>query len=178
MNSEGTVEFKMGERGPKLALGRDRAIRVVLVDLWSPGVKTYLRHARSLDGGASFPMCGPELTVGPDGRMYCAFMSRHRVYWAVSDANVNEFRMHVPTPSPEDEEIYPTAVANRAGFVLLVWQVGPMSTTGKAKVKWACYNGEGRPTGQHETVGTTTSGTKATAFVGSDNDFYVVTTAL
>jgi hypothetical protein len=50
VNREGTVEFKMGERGPKLALGRDRTINVVWVDCWAPGVKTYVRHARSLDG--------------------------------------------------------------------------------------------------------------------------------
>jgi hypothetical protein len=125
----------------------------------------------------SCPMCGPELAIGPDGRQYCAFMSRHRVYWAVSDAHMTGFRLHAPTPSPEDDEIYPTAVVNRAGFVLLVWQVGPMSTSGKAIVKWACYDGEGRLTGRQGTAGTTTSGTKATAFVGQDDNFYVVTTA-
>jgi hypothetical protein len=83
----------------------------------------------------SCPMYGPELTLGPDGRQYCAFMSRHRVYWAVSDESLTGFRLHVPTPAPEEDEIYPTAVANRAGCVLLVWQVGPMSVTGKATVK-------------------------------------------
>jgi hypothetical protein len=306
VNAEGTVEFKMGERGPKLALGRDRTINVVWVDCWAPGVKTYVRHARSLDGGASFgsrttvssmpgvdgvtvaadgaghvlafwhvnvppqsvipsatrlqmarsdddgatfgygepirvdnlgtlacsmcmmrarvgtdgdvslafrsaegnvrdfyvlkgkpnenrftahrvnrdnwflkscPMCGPELTVGPDGRQYCAFMSRHRVYWSVSDESTTAFQLHVPTPAPEDDEIYPTAVANRAGFVLLVWQVGPMSVTGNATVKWACYDRSAKSTGQQGTAGTTTSGTKATAFAGTDDNFYVVTTA-
>jgi hypothetical protein len=306
VNAEGTVEFKMGERGPKLALGRDGVIHVVWVDCWAPGVKTYVRHARSHDGGRSFgprtavssmpgvdgvtvtadgaghvlafwhvneppqseipsatrlhmarsddegasfhhdepvrldnlgtlacsmcmmrgrvgsngdvylalrsaeqnvrdfyvlkgradknrftalrvnrdnwllrscPMCGPELTLGSDGRQYCAFMSRHRVYWSVSDGRGAGFKLHSPTPAPEDDEIYPTAVANRAGLVLLVWQVGPMSTTGRATVKWACYDGEGEPTGQQGTVGTTTSGTKATAFVGTDDNFYIVTTA-
>jgi hypothetical protein len=306
VNTEGTVEFKMGERGPKLALGRDCTIHVVWVDCWAPGVKTYVRYARSRDGrnsfesrkalssmsgvdgvtvtadgtghilafwhvnlppqstipsatwlhlarsdddGATFrhdepiridnlgalacsmcmmrarvgsdgdvslafrsaegnirdfyvlkgkpnenrftalrvnrddwllkscPMCGPELTVGPDGRQYCAFMSRHRVYWSVSDESLTEFKLHVSTPAPEDDEIYPSAVANRARFVLLVWQVGPMSVTGKATVKWACYDRSGQPTGQQGTVGTTTSGTKATAFVGTDDNFYIVTTA-
>ncbi len=122
-------------------------------------------------------MCGPELTLGPDGRQYCAFMSRHRVYWSVSDESMTGFRLHVPTPAPEEDEIYPTAVSDRAGFVLLVWQVGPMSTTGEATVKWACYDREVRPTGRQGTAGTTTSGTKATAFVGTDGNFYVVTTA-
>jgi hypothetical protein len=306
VNTEGTVEFKMGERGPKLALGRDGTVHVVWGDCWAPGVKTYVRYARSRDGGTSFesrktvssmsgidgvtvtadgaghvlafwhvnvppqskvpsatwlhtarsdddgasfdhdepvridnlsalacsmcmmrarvgtdgdvylafrsaeqnirdfyvikgrvtdnrfnalrvnrdnwelrtcPMCGPELTVGPDGRQYCAFMSRHRVYWCVSNERVTGYRLHVATPAPEDDEIYPTAVANRAGFVLLVWQVGPMSTTGKATVKWACYGRDGQPTGRQGTVGTTTSGTKATAFVGTDDNFTIVTTA-
>jgi hypothetical protein len=304
--TEGAVEFRMGERGPKLALGRDGIIHVVWADWWEPGVKTYVRYARSRDGGMSFesrktvssmsgvdgvtvaaggagnvvafwhvnappqskipaatwlhmarsdddgasfhhdepvqidnlsalacsmcmmrarvgsdgdmhlafrsaeenirdfyvlkgrvtgnqfhalrvnrdnwklrscPMCGPELTVGPDGREYCAFMSRHRVYWSVSDERITGYRLQVATPAPEDDEIYPTAVANRAGLVLLVWQVGPMSTTGKATVKWACYGRDGRPTGEQGTVGTTTSGTKATAFVGTDDNFSIVTTA-
>lgn len=125
----------------------------------------------------SCPMCGPELTLGPDGRQYVAFMSRHHVYWAVSNADVTDFRLHVSTPSPENNEIYPAAVVNRAGLVLLVWQVGPMSTTGKAAVKWACYDQEGRPTGRQGTVGTSTSGTRATAFVGSNDNFYVVSSA-
>lgn len=83
----------------------------------------------------------------------------------------------VATPAPEEDEIYPTALANRKGDVLLVWQVGPMSTTGQATVKWARYSIEGKPTGQEGTVGKTTSATKAMAFVGSDDNFYIVTTA-
>ncbi len=306
INAEGTVEFKMGERGPKLSVGRDGVIHTVWVDCWAPGVKTYVRYARSLDSGKSFekfktvssmngvdgvtmaadgaghvlafwhvnsppqdkiraatwlhmarsddngatfkpdehvkitnhgglacsmcmmrarigadgkvylafrsaeknlrdffvlkstvtdnkftairvdwdewelkkcPMCGPELTIGPDGRQVCAFMSRYKVYWAVSDKRVTEFKLHVATPANEADEIYPTALANSRGDVLLVWQVGPMSTTGKATVKWACYSLEGKPTGQQGTVGRTTSGTKATAFVGSDDNFYIVTAA-
>jgi hypothetical protein len=30
----------------------------------------------------SCPMCGPELTIDWQGRVFCAFMSRHRVYWS------------------------------------------------------------------------------------------------
>ena len=37
------------------------------------------------------PMCGPELTMGPEGRLLCAFMSRHKVYWSVSDVRSFEF---------------------------------------------------------------------------------------
>lgn len=70
-----------------------------------------------------------------------------------------------------------TAVANRRGEVLFVRQVGPMSMTGKATVKWARYTLDGKPTGQRDTIGGTTSGTKATAFVGGDDNFYLVTAA-
>jgi hypothetical protein len=306
VNSEGTVEFKMGERGPKLAVAGDGVIHVVWADCWSPGVKTFVRYARSTDGGRTFerpktvfsisgvdgdtvaadgsgnvlvfghtahppqqlipqatwlhvarstdngvtfapeehvkianlsglacsmcmmrarfgadgnaylvfrsaqenirdfyvlkgakaennftpvrvnldnweiktcPMCGPELTLAPDGRQLCAFMSRHRVYWAVSDRGVTGFALHVATPAPENDEIYPTAVANRRGEVLFLWQVGPMSTTGRATVHWACYTIDGQFTGRQGTLGTTTSGTKPTAFAGTDDNFYVVTTA-
>ena len=123
------------------------------------------------------PMCGPELTIAPDGRQICAFMSRHRVFWAESDARVSAFQGHAETPSPEDDEIYPTAVANRAGDVLLVWQVGPMSTTGTATVKWAIYDRDGKWVGRKGTIGQTTSGTKATAFVDGADSFRIVTTA-
>ncbi len=125
----------------------------------------------------SCPMCGPELTVGPKGQFLCAFMSRHKVYWAVSDDGMKDFRVHVATPASEPDEIYPTAVANRQGDVLFVWQVGPMSTTGRATVHWATYTLDGKFGGQQGTIGTTTSGTKATAFAGTDDNFYVVTTA-
>jgi hypothetical protein len=123
------------------------------------------------------PMCGPELTVAPDGRLICAFMTRNKVYWAESDAGVTEFALHVATPDNEAGEIYPSAIANRKGEVLFVWQVGPMSTTGTATVKWARYSPDGKFTGQQGTLGTTTSGTKATEFAGSDDNFYIVTTA-
>jgi hypothetical protein len=306
VNSAGEVEYRMGERGPKLAVGGDGVIHVVWMDCWAPGVKTYVRYSRSLDGGRSFgslqtlstasgvdgatvtadgrghvvafwhvasppqdeipqatwlhlarssengatftpdehvrvanlpglacsmcmmrariapdgdvvlafrtavgnirdfyvlkgapqandfaavrmdednweidycPMCGPELTLMPGGGLLCAFMSRNRVYWAVSDDAVSAFRLHVATPANEQDEIYPTALANRRGQVLFVWQVGPMAVDRQAAVKWALYDGGGRMTGEQGAVGVSASGTKATAFVGSDDSFYIVTTA-
>lgn len=306
INSTGTVETEMGERGPKLALGREGSLHVVWADDWAPGVKTYVRYSRSLDGGKTWearktlsamsgidgvtlsadaqghvaafwhamadpkptvpeatwlfqarssdngaafgpsekvtltnlsglacsmclmrarmdgegrvllafrsaqdsvrdfyvaegpaaggpmtvhrvnrdqwvlptcPMNGPELTRTPDGRYLCAFMSRHRVYWSVWDRARGGFRLHVPTPDGEEDEIYPTAVANRKGEVLLVWQVGPMSTAGTARVKWAVYSRDARFVLRQGTLGTSFSGTKATAFVGSDDRFRIVTTA-
>ncbi len=306
VNSEGDVCFTMGERGPKLALGKDGSIHVVWADIWAPGVKVFARYSRSLDGGKTFepmktvssmsgidgltlaaddagnvlvfwhtmspvqkevaqatwlhvasskdngatfahdqhvkidglselacsmcvmrgrnagkgrvylayrgavssirdfyvlkgspgdnmftpvrvnrdnwdiktcPMNGPELTVAPDGRLVCAFMTRNKVYWTISDPKVTDFKLHVPTPANEMDEIYPSAVANKGRYVLLVWQVGPMSTTGKATVKYALYTIDGKFVGKQGTIGQTTSGTKATAFVGTDDNFYVVTTA-
>jgi hypothetical protein len=123
------------------------------------------------------PMCGPELTFATDGRALCAFMTRHKVYWSVSDTELSKFQSHVATPSNEKDEIYPTVVANRRGDCLFVWQVGPMSTTGRATVKWAIYRRGGKITGQQGTLGTTTSGTKPTAFVDTNDEFRIVTTA-
>jgi len=83
------------------------------------------------------PMCGPELTLDPAGRMLCAFMSRHRVYWSALDEG--RFKLHVATPANENDEIYPAALGDDKGHVLMVWQVGPMAVGRQATVKWAMY---------------------------------------
>jgi hypothetical protein len=124
------------------------------------------------------PMCGPELTFTPTGRALCAFMTKQKVYWAISDPAVKSFTLHAPTPANEKDEIYPMAVANRKGEVLFVWQVGPMSTESTAAVKWALYHADGTFTGRKGEVGVSFSGTKATAFVSTDDAFYIMTTAL
>ncbi len=54
VNSTGTVETEMGERGPKIALGQGGSIHIVWVDDWAPGVKTFVRYSRSVDGGKTF----------------------------------------------------------------------------------------------------------------------------
>ncbi len=304
VNTEGKVTLKMGERGPKLALGQGGSIHVVWADQWSPGVKVYPRYSRSLDGAKTFeppralaslfgidgltlaadgegnvvaffhqvsppqqeipeahrlylarstdngdtfgpeermkiqgmddlacsmcmmrarmsadgnvnlalrvandnirdffllrspkrenafaplrvnedrwelttcPMCGPELTLDPTERMLCAFMSRHRVYWSALDEG--RFDLHVATPANENDEIYPAAFGDGKEHVLLVWQVGPMAVGRQATVKWALYKNDGAFTGKQGTIGVSTSGTKATAFSGTDGAFYIVTTA-
>ena len=86
VNSEGTVEFRMGERGPKMTLGGDSTIHVVWGDFWAPGVKTYVRHARSRDLGKSF---GPRATVssmpGVDGMTVTADSVGHVLaFWHVN----------------------------------------------------------------------------------------------
>lgn len=304
VNTEGKVTLKMGERGPKLALGKGGSIHVVWADQWSPGVKVYPRYSRSLDGGRTFeppramaslfgidgltvasdgednvivffhhvsppqqeipyahrlylvhstdngstfgpeermriqgmddlacsmcmmraritadgnvnlalrvandnirdfflmrglkrentfvplrvnedrwklmtcPMCGPELTLDPAGRMLCAFMSRHHVYWSALEDG--RFKLHVATPAEENDEIYPGAFGDGKGQVLLIWQVGPMAVRRRATVKWALYGYDGLFTGKQGTIGVSTSGTKATAFAGTDGVFHIVTTA-
>lgn len=123
------------------------------------------------------PMVGPEMTLAPDGRALCAFMTSKKVYWAISDAKVRTFTQHVATPDNVTDEIYPMAIANRKSDVLFLWQIGPMSVEGTAVVKWARYTADGKTTGEQGTPGTSFSGTKATAFVGADDIFYIVTTA-
>ena len=123
------------------------------------------------------PMCGPELTFAPSGQSLCAFMTRKKVYWAISDSASPGYRLHASTPASEEDEIYPSAIANRQGDVLFVWQVGPMAVEGTALVKWARYDTQGKPTGEAGMVGTSFAGTKATAFVGNDDNFYIVSTA-
>jgi len=94
------------------------------------------------------PMCGPELTLAPNGRSLCAFMTRKRFIWAIGDAvTMSGYRLHVATPANEEDEIYPCAVANRKGAVLFIWQVGPMAVKGTATVKWALYDEDGKPIG-------------------------------
>ncbi len=306
VNSSGKVELRMGERGPKISLGKENAVHVVWLDRWAPGVQTQTRHARSVDGGKTFspptqvssksgmdgvtmaadsagnviafwhtfdppqkevpqahwiylarskdngatfgaperlqlkgikdlacsmclmrarigadekvylafrsaennirdfyllrsnvqenaftatrvnqdnwflescPMCGPELTLDAKGDAYCAFMSKHKVYWSVLPAGGEAFTLHVPTPANQDQEIYPAAISNGEGDVLLLWQVGPMAVDKKAAVHWALYKQDGTYTGRTAELGTTTSGTKPTAFADRDGVFHIITTA-
>jgi len=104
-------------------------------------------------------------------------MSRHCVYWSAPAPGDSTFKLHVATPANEQDEIYPSAVANRKGEVLFLWQVGPMSVTARATVKWAVCRRDGTFTGRQGTIGVSDSGTKATAFAGMDENFYIITTA-
>jgi hypothetical protein len=120
------------------------------------------------------PMVGPELAISNNGNIYCAFMSSNHVYWSVSAPGETAFAKHISTPLNEQNEIYPTALENNSGKVLFLWQVGPMSVSDSATVKWALYEKDGEYTGLHGTTGRTFSGTKATAFVGTDDSFYII----
>ena len=126
------------------------------------------------------PMNGPELTLsgGGAGAATLAFMSTdaNAVFWAAWSGAAWTTGA-VPTPRGDTNARYPTAVANAAGDVLLVWQVGPMAVAGTADVKYALYSAAGAPQGAEVDVGTTFAGTKATAWARGD-DFFVMTSPL
>ena len=60
----------MGERGPKLAIGRSGSVHVAWVDEWAPGVRTSVRYSRSLDGGKSFAGTKATAFAGTDDNFY------------------------------------------------------------------------------------------------------------
>ena len=123
------------------------------------------------------PMCGPELTVDSAGDAFCAYMAENKVYWSRRRAGEGAFALHVATPANEKDEMYPCAVSNGKGEVLMVWQVGPMAVGKKAAVKWALYSSDGTYSGKSGELGISTSGTKATAFALASGDFRIVTSA-
>ena len=123
-------------------------------------------------------MCGPELTFDRGGNWLLRISSsKHQVYWSTLAAGAEAFTLHVATPTQGPDEIYPCAVSNGRGEVLMLWQVGPMAVGQKARVHWAMYQADGTYTGRTAELGVTTSGTKATAFADAKGDFHVLTTA-
>src|ERR1035437_4867203 len=86
VNTSGTVEDKMGERGPKISVGIDGVIHVVWMDLWATGVHTYARYTRSTNGGLSFEASkAASTTTGIDGVTVAADGSNHVVvFWHVN----------------------------------------------------------------------------------------------
>jgi hypothetical protein len=126
-------------------------------------------------------MNGPELVLGSGGAgpaATLAFMSTdaNAVFWAGWSGSAWTTAA-VPTPRGDTNARYPTAVANAAGDVLFVWQVGPMAVSGSARVKYALYSAAGAPQGGDVDVGATFAGTKATAWARG-NAFFVMTSPL
>jgi hypothetical protein len=83
VNSSGTVEYNMGERGPKLSVGSDGVIHVAWMDHWSVGVNVYARYSRSTDGGSTFEnLKTVSATFGVDGVTVAADGNDHVfVFW-------------------------------------------------------------------------------------------------
>ncbi|MBI3922997.1 MAG: exo-alpha-sialidase, partial [Armatimonadetes bacterium] len=113
------------------------------------------------------PMTGSPFVVMQDGRVLATWMSRNRVYWSVSNAGATQFAPRIGTPDGIEGENYPVLLVNRKKEVLLVWK-------SRQEVNWALYTLDGKLTDQRGTAGTLPGRNKPTAFVGSDDNFYVV----
>ncbi len=95
-------------------------------------------------------------------------MSRHKAYWALSEEGGGRFGPAVPAPgNDKPKQALPVALANRKGEVLLVWKEG-------AQVSWALYTKDGKPAGAGGRAGALPGPNKPTAFVGSDDQSYIV----
>ena len=83
VNSSGTVEYNMGERGPKLSVGIDGVVHVVWMDHWVSGAYVYARYSRSTNGGISFEtMKTISANYGVDGVSVAADGNNHVcVFW-------------------------------------------------------------------------------------------------
>jgi hypothetical protein len=112
-------------------------------------------------------MQGVPFRVDGRGRVLISWMSRARAYWSVSGENGKRFSAPVATPDHNGEEAYPVAVANSKGEVLLVWKQGQ-------QVHWALYGMDGRFSGTQGQAGELPTKNKPNAFVGADDQFYVV----
>jgi hypothetical protein len=67
----------------------------------------------------------------------------------------------------KEEEKFHLALSNSKGEVLLVWLKGK-------QVAWAIYRMDGKFTGKRGTTGDLPGASKPTAFVGANDDFYIV----
>lgn len=113
-------------------------------------------------------MQGVPFRVDGKGRLLVGWMSRHKAYWALSAEGGGRFGPAVPTPAGgKQKQAFPVALANRKGEVLLVWKEG-------TQVVWALYAADSKPTGSSGRAGPLPGPNKPTAFVGSDDQFYVV----
>jgi hypothetical protein len=114
------------------------------------------------------PMQGLPFRVDAKGRVLFAWMSRNRAYWTLSEEGAKNFRAPIGTPDKGTaKQMFPMALANAKGEVLLVWTEG-------GEVRWAIYQSDGTPTAQRGVAGRQTGQDKPTAFVGGDGHFYIV----
>ena len=113
-------------------------------------------------------MNGIPFRVNGKGQVLVSWMSRDRAYWSISDEGGARFRPRVGTPDGgQQNESLPIALSNRKGEVLLVWLKGK-------QIAWAIYQVNGKFTSEQGIAGEQTKENKPTAFVGADDDFYIV----
>ena len=113
-------------------------------------------------------MQGIPFRVDGTGRVLVSWMSRDKAYWSISDDKGEKFGPPIATPDGgKQAESFPIALANRKGDVVLVWKQGQ-------RVQWARYTMDGKFTGERGQGGDLPWRNKPTAFVGLDDQFYVV----
>jgi hypothetical protein len=112
-------------------------------------------------------MNGIPFRVNGKGQVLISWMSRDKTYWSVSDPGARRFARGVATPDRAGREALSVAVSNRKGEVLFVWLSGK-------RVAWALYRMDGKFTGKQGVAGEQASDDKPTAFVGADDNFYIV----
>jgi hypothetical protein len=113
-------------------------------------------------------MQGIPFRVDGKGRVLVAWMSRDKGYWALSNEGAEKFGPPIGTPDHGKEtESFPIALIDGKGEVLLVW-------TCDKRVQWALYTPDGKYTGKRGNAEQSRRRNKPTAFVGLDENFYVV----
>ncbi len=113
-------------------------------------------------------MSGVPFRVDGKGRVLISWMSRNKAYWSISNEGAARFAPRVGTPNEGNQnEAFPLALANNKGEVLLVWKESN-------QVHWARYDKVGRFTGDRGRASESPGHHKPTAFVGPDDNFYVV----
>ena len=113
-------------------------------------------------------MQGIPFRVDGEGRVLISWMSRDKAYWSISDERGEKFGPPIATPDGgKQTESFPIVLASRKGEVVLVWKQ-------EKRVQWAVSTMAGKFTGQHGQGGELPWRNKPTAFVGLDDNFYIV----
>jgi hypothetical protein len=113
---------------------------------------------------ADCPGSGVRLNLDDEGRVLASWMSRGRVYWAMSDTGGQRFGPRIPAPTPGGDENYPQVLTNHRGEVLLLWTEG-------SRVHWAAYDRSGAFRGREGVAGDVGGREKPLGFVGPDGEF-------
>jgi hypothetical protein len=114
------------------------------------------------------PHSGAPIFYGKDGKVLVSWMSEDKVYWSTINKNSKSFAPRLPAVAGSTAgQNHPTVVMNAKGNVAIVWKEN-------MDVIWAIYGADGKLMGEKTVAGKLTGRSKPNAFVGTDNNFYVV----
>ncbi len=102
-----------------------------------------------------------------EGCVLASWMSRNRVYWALSNPGGTRFGPRIPAPFESSGQNHPLALANARGQVLLVWTQGKL-------VQWASYDRSGRFTGARGSAAASVEADRPSAYVAGDGSFHIL----